>query len=39
MNTIQNTVLIKGGTSGISLALAKKFLYEGNKVIITGRSQ
>ena len=32
-----NTVLITGGTSGIGLALAEKFLQAGSKVIITGR--
>lgn len=34
-----NTVLITGGSSGIGLALAKKFLQEGNQVIITGRQE
>ena len=38
MKSKQNTVLITGGTSGIGLALANKFLEEENKVIITGRS-
>ena len=39
MNTTNNTVLITGGTSGIGLALAKKFLSEDNRVIVTGRDQ
>ena len=38
MNTSNNVVIITGGSSGIGLAFAKKFLREGNKVIITGRS-
>ncbi len=33
-----NTILITGGSSGIGLALAKKFVELGNKVLITGRS-
>lgn len=34
-----NTILITGGSAGIGLALAKKFVELGNEVIITGRSQ
>ena len=34
-----NTVLITGGSSGIGLELAKKFVAENNTVIITGRSE
>jgi short-subunit dehydrogenase involved in D-alanine esterification of teichoic acids len=37
MPTQGNTVLITGGSSGIGLALARKFLQERNTVIITGR--
>ena len=39
MNLIGNTILITGGSAGIGLALAKKFVELGNKVIITGRSE
>nr|WP_083273741.1 SDR family NAD(P)-dependent oxidoreductase [Geosporobacter ferrireducens] len=39
MNTKQNVVLITGGSSGIGLALAKKFSSEENKVIIVSRSE
>ena len=33
-----NTILITGGSSGIGLALAKKFVELNNTVIVTGRS-
>jgi uncharacterized oxidoreductase len=36
MKTTENIVLITGGTSGIGLALARKFLDRGNEVIVTG---
>lgn len=36
MKATHNTVLITGGTSGIGLALAQRFLREGNTVIVTG---
>jgi uncharacterized oxidoreductase len=39
MNITGNTILITGGTSGIGLAFAEKFIKEGNKVIITGRRE
>jgi uncharacterized oxidoreductase len=34
-----NTVLITGGGTGIGLAMAEKFLKEGNEVIICGRTK
>jgi uncharacterized oxidoreductase len=34
-----NTILITGGTSGIGLGLAKRFVELDNEVIITGRNQ
>lgn len=34
-----NSILITGGASGIGLSIAKKFLKEGNQVLICGRSQ
>lgn len=34
-----NTILLTGGTSGIGLALAEKFIKENNTVIITGRRE
>jgi uncharacterized oxidoreductase len=39
MQTIGNTILITGGTSGIGLAFAEKFLRRGNQVIICGRRE
>ena len=36
---MKNTVLITGGTSGIGLALATRFLKDGNTVIICGRNE
>jgi uncharacterized oxidoreductase len=39
MKVSGNTILITGGSSGIGLAFAKKFVQLGNEVIITGRRQ
>jgi uncharacterized oxidoreductase len=39
MNVSGNTILITGGSGGIGLAFAKKFVELGNEVIITGRRQ
>jgi len=38
MNLKNNCVLITGGSSGIGLAFAKKFLSMGNRVLICGRN-
>jgi len=39
MKLTGNTILITGGSNGIGLALAKKFVELDNEVIITGRNQ
>lgn len=39
MNTKGNTIFITGGSAGIGLSLAGRFLREGNKVIICGRNE
>ncbi|MCB0622255.1 MAG: SDR family NAD(P)-dependent oxidoreductase, partial [Saprospiraceae bacterium] len=38
MKTTGNLILITGGSSGIGLALAKKFLATGNRVITADRN-
>src|SRR5438874_12402063 len=39
MNLAGRTILITGGSAGIGLAIALKFLELGNEVIVTGRRQ
>ena len=39
MNLSGNTILITGGSNGIGLAFARKFVELGNEVIITGRNK
>src|SRR5437762_3826069 len=39
MNLRNRTILITGGSAGIGLAFALKFLELGNEVIVTGRRQ
>src|SRR5258708_12360774 len=39
MKLTDRTILITGGTAGIGLAFARKFLELGNQVIVTGRRQ
>ncbi|QTM97945.1 SDR family NAD(P)-dependent oxidoreductase [Sediminibacillus dalangtanensis] len=39
MNSSDNTILITGGSSGIGLALAARFLDDNNNVIIVGRNK
>jgi uncharacterized oxidoreductase len=39
MKLTNRTILIKGGSAGIGLAFALKFLELGNRVIVTGRRQ
>lgn len=39
MNLKNNTILITGGSNGIGLAMAERFLQNGNEVIICGRRE
>jgi uncharacterized oxidoreductase len=39
MKLSENTILITGGSTGIGLAFAERFLEAGNKVIVTGRRE
>ena len=39
MKLTDRTILITGGSAGIGLAFARKFLELGNQVIVTGRRQ
>lgn len=39
MRTTKNTVLITGGSAGIGLAMARLFIANDNRVIITGRNE
>src|SRR5437764_14100166 len=39
MKSTDSTILITGGSAGIGLAFALKFLELGNQVIVTGRRQ
>ncbi|MCP9752403.1 SDR family oxidoreductase [Ferruginibacter sp. HRS2-29] len=39
MNTINNTILITGGSAGIGFEIARLFSQKGNHVIITGRDE
>lgn len=39
MKTTGNTILITGGSAGMGLEMARQFVANGNKVIITGRDE
>ena len=39
MNLKNNIILITGGSNGIGLAMADRFLQNGNEVIICGRRE
>lgn len=39
MKTTGNTILITGGSAGMGLEMARQFIANGNKVIITGRNK